>query len=60
MGLIRTQIPLLHNNCVFPLTIGEHRLEEWDAVKRLASEGNGEPFNRKRNETVSPLNYGEF
>ncbi|MCZ6677560.1 MAG: radical SAM protein [Candidatus Poribacteria bacterium] len=32
--------PLLHNNCVFSVTIGKHRLEAWDAVKRLATEGN--------------------
>jgi radical SAM superfamily enzyme YgiQ (UPF0313 family) len=32
--------PLLHNNCVFSLTIGHSRLEEWNRVKRLASDGN--------------------
>ena len=48
--------PLLHNNCVFPLTIGEHRLDEWDAVKRLASDGNRRVLKSERNdETVSAL-----
>ena len=32
--------PLLHNNCVFSLEIGQNKLDEWNAVKRLATEGN--------------------
>ena len=32
--------PLLHNNRVFSLTIGHSRLEEWNRVKQLASDGN--------------------
>ena len=32
--------PLLHNNCVFSLTIGDRRRDEWEAVKQLAAEGN--------------------
>ena len=48
--------PLLHNNCVFPLTIGKHRLEEWDAVKRLASDGN-----RQILQTLNPQSkHGEI
>ena len=32
--------PLLHNNCVFSLTVGECTKEAWDAVKRFAIKGN--------------------
>ena len=32
--------PLLHNNCVFSLTIGDSKRDEWEAVKQLATEGN--------------------
>ncbi len=42
------------------LTIGDHRLEEWDAVKRLASEGNRQVLQSERNGTVPALNYGRF
>ena len=32
--------PLLHNNCVFSLHLGHNTIEEWDTVKRFATEGN--------------------